>query len=86
MGTKNNPGDFDCYANAHPDEPMFVLLGRDPHGGNSVRAWAAAYKRRKKAQGQWDERAIKKHDEAIVCAEQMDVWYVSGKRETEGGK
>ncbi|HAW11807.1 MAG TPA: aspartate decarboxylase, partial [Chloroflexi bacterium] len=30
MGTKNNPGKFDCYDDAHPDEPMFVLLGRDP--------------------------------------------------------
>lgn len=29
MGTKNNPGAFDCYANAEPDEPMFVLLARD---------------------------------------------------------
>ena len=26
MGTKNNPGKFDCYANAKPDEPLFVLL------------------------------------------------------------
>ena len=29
MGTKNKPGQFDCYANAEPDEPMFVLLARD---------------------------------------------------------
>ena len=29
MGTKNNPGKFDCYEHAKPDEPMFVLLGRD---------------------------------------------------------
>lgn len=28
MGTKNRSGDFDCYANAEPDEPMFILLGR----------------------------------------------------------
>jgi hypothetical protein len=29
MGTKNQPGKFDtCYANADPDEPMFVLLGK----------------------------------------------------------
>jgi hypothetical protein len=28
MGTKNVPGKFDCYANALPDEPTFVLLGR----------------------------------------------------------
>lgn len=23
MGSKTNPGQFDCYANALPDEPMF---------------------------------------------------------------
>jgi hypothetical protein len=40
MGTKNNPGKFDCYANADPDEPMFILLGRDPHAPNAVRQWA----------------------------------------------
>lgn len=38
MGTKNNPGEFDCYANAEPDEP--ILLGRDPHGHAAVRKWA----------------------------------------------
>jgi hypothetical protein len=40
MGTKNNPGKFDCYDDAHPDEPMFVLLGRDPAAGSLVRLWA----------------------------------------------
>ena len=37
MGTKNNPGVFDCYANAEPDEPMFVLLGRDKDAATLVR-------------------------------------------------
>jgi hypothetical protein len=40
MGTKNNPGAFDCYANAEPDEPMFILLGRDPVAGLVVELWA----------------------------------------------
>lgn len=40
MGTKNSPGEFDCYANADPDEPMFILLGRDNDAPNLVRAWA----------------------------------------------
>ena len=40
MGTKNNPSKYDCYANAKPDEPMFVLLGRDPLAGMLVRVWA----------------------------------------------
>lgn len=41
MGTKNAPAPFDCYANALPDEPMFVLLARDPHAPALVRLWAA---------------------------------------------
>jgi len=40
MGSKNQPGAFDCYANAKPDEPMFVLLGRDRSAGLLVRLWA----------------------------------------------
>lgn len=41
MGTKSNPGEYDCYAHAEPDEPMFVLLGRDQHAPEVVRYWAA---------------------------------------------
>lgn len=40
MGTKNNPGKFDCYTNALPDEPMFVLLARDPNFQRFVHKWA----------------------------------------------
>lgn len=40
MSTKNNPGEFDCYANAEPDEPMFVLLGRDRHAPTLVWLWS----------------------------------------------
>lgn len=39
MGTKNNPGSFDCYVAARPDEPMFVLLGRDPCASWVVTLW-----------------------------------------------
>lgn len=41
MGTKLNPGKYECYANAEPDEPMFVLLGRDDRAPSLVEAWAA---------------------------------------------
>lgn len=40
MATKNNPGNYDCYANAEPDEPMFVLLGRHWMSSHFVAAWA----------------------------------------------
>lgn len=40
MGSKNNPGKFDCYAKAEPDEPLFVLMGRDPMGGHLASIWS----------------------------------------------
>jgi hypothetical protein len=39
MSAKNNPGRFDCYANALADEPMFVLLARDPDFYRLVMEW-----------------------------------------------
>lgn len=69
MGTKRNPGSFDCYSNAEPDEPMFILLGRDPCGGSTVRDWVG---RRIVVQGESPDDA--KLAEAMRCAEQMDDW------------
>ena len=66
MGTKNKPGKFDCYTNAHPDEPMFILLGRDPHAHILVDRWADA---REKERG-----PSEKVDEARACAKAMREW------------
>ncbi len=77
MGTKNNPGSYDCYANAHPDEPMFVLLGRDPIGGALVRLWAEARETLKPGD--------KKIGEAQECAASMDEWCLrTASREVHG--
>lgn len=66
MGTKNNPGDFDCYENAEPDEPMFVLLARDPQAPWLVRHWA------------WTRATVEGNreqiSEAVDCAEDMEDW------------
>ena len=40
MGTKNNPGRFDCHAKADPDEPIFTLRANDPLAPHVVRLWA----------------------------------------------
>lgn len=41
MSTKANPSEVsDCYANAAPDEPMFVLLARDQSAPQLVELWA----------------------------------------------
>lgn len=68
MGTKNNPGSFDCYLNADPDEPMFVLLGRDPIGAALVRLWAAS----RPALNKPGDAA--KIAEATACAAAMEAW------------
>ncbi len=69
MGTKNQPGKFDCYANAHPDEPMFVLLGRDPVARAVVTFWAAM----RQVVG-IDEPGDPKLKEAYACADAMRAW------------
>ena len=73
MGTKNEPAQFDCYGNALPDEPMFILLARDPDAPQLVRAWAHSREsdinlgRRPKA----DRERVA---EARECADKMEAW------------
>lgn len=63
MATKNNPGKFDCYANAEADEPMFILLGRDKHAPLLVKLWADLRA--------MDGEDIAKVTEAIQCSTAM---------------
>ena len=73
MGTKRNPGKFDCYANAEPDEPMFILLGRDADAAKAVREWAGARVRRINA-GEKPESDRAMVGEAFACADAMDAY------------
>ena len=66
MGTKNNPGAFDCYSAADPDEAMFVLLGRDPLAPWVVRFWCVLRFFRRG----WSAKLR----EAWECAADMDRW------------
>ena len=68
MGTKNHPGRFDCYGNAHPDEPMFVLLARDPLAPMLVELWAHM-----RVLTRGDDAKVR---EAKSCAEAMRRWQV----------
>lgn len=76
MGTKNTPGDFDCYEAADPDEPMFVLLARDPLAPALVEKWAEdrvpAATRSLESEGR--ERKFAKINEARACAQSMRAW------------
>lgn len=69
MGTKNKPGVFDCYAEAKPDEPMFVLLARDPSAALLVRIWCQLRRARKGL-----TEADSKETEAEHCAVDMERW------------
>lgn len=66
MGTKKDPGRFDCYRAAEDDEPMFVLLARDPLAPELVRQWAA---KRAGSTG-----LTEKVTEALKAADEMDEW------------
>jgi hypothetical protein len=74
MGTKQQPGAYDCYAGAELNEPMFILLGRDPMAGPLVRIWA-------KLREDMGEDPAKVHDANLTAAE-LERWAVSkGKEE-----
>ncbi len=66
MGTKNKPGKFDCYDKAEPDEPVFVLLGRDPHASALVEMWANV----RQELGEDPEKVA----EARHCSDEMARW------------
>lgn len=73
MGTKSNPGQFDCYDNALADEPMFILLARDPSAPDLVEGWAGQclYEIASNKRPQSDMRMV---EEAQDCAKTMREW------------
>lgn len=66
MGTKNKPGKFDCYDAAEPDEPIFVLLGRDKHAPTLVWLWSVMR--------ELDGEVPDKVNEARECCGNMLSW------------
>lgn len=73
MGTKENPNPNDCYERALPDEPMFVLLARDPLFEEFVEQWA----HRRSYAIQCGERPASDQavvDEALRCAAEGARW------------
>lgn len=72
MGTKNNPGEFDCYANAEPDEPIFILLGRDPVASIVIRIWVSL--RDKYYGDSISDDDLNKRFEALQTADIFEEW------------
>lgn len=73
MGSKLNPGRFDCYDAALPDEPMFILLARDPSAPGLVNKWASERQHAIRV----GQRSLKDREmvhEALRCAEDMHRW------------
>lgn len=70
MGTKNNPGEFDCYSKAAPDEPMFILLGRDPAASAVVDYWVFL----RDIHGKTESAVLA---EARTTAKRMAEWAIS---------
>ena len=72
MGTKNNPGKYDCYDNMDPDEPHFVLRAKDPLAPTLVRMWLTLRKQLNPAEPGTAE--YEKQEEALTCAVNMENW------------
>lgn len=83
MGTKANPGKFDCAEKAKAHEPRFTLLGRDPFAGPLVRMWAAfresnvgmaARAFAELCEMSFNPDVQDKIDEAVRCANGMEAY------------
>ena len=70
MGTKNNPGNYDCYEKAADDEPIFILRANDPLAPKLVRKWVAMDMGEKKH----TKKTIKKWMNAVHIADDMEKW------------
>jgi len=75
MGTKLNPGQFDCYDRALPNEPRFTFLARDPMAPDLIEMWAdlrlreIKLKKRPRSDGP-------QLQEARDCAKAMRQWRI----------
>lgn len=82
MGTKNNPGEFDCYGKLDPDEPYFVLMGRDKAAPALVWLWASLRALHMADVMTKTEEA--KINEAHTVSRDMFVYQVNAGKETIG--
>lgn len=69
--TKTHPGPFACFEAALPDEPMFILLARDPAAPATLQFWAQERIKHGKTHEEDDQRKIAAAlDESI----EMETW------------
>ena len=82
MGTKTDPGDYDCYAKAAEDEPIFVLRASDPLSPKLVRKWVSMSIETTKH----NDKFIKKWMEAMNVATEMEFWKHNEKSRVQAAK
>ena len=73
MGTKNNPGLYDCYEAAKDDEPMFTFLARDICAPPSILMWCLQ-RAKMIMDGKKPGSDIEKIEEAYECAKCMAIY------------
>lgn len=73
MGTKRNPGQYDAYAKAGEDEPIFTLRAKDPLAPQIIRRWANLVEAEiaEETRPPFD---IAKVAEARKTADDMELW------------
>lgn len=95
MATKNNPGQFDCYTKAGPDEPLFTLRAKDPAAPFLVDIWVASrtgdldsimrhVEKMSRDPGvikRVSEDGYEKLTEATACAREMRRWHRENARD-----
>lgn len=77
MGTKANPGKYDCYAKAYDNEPIFILRAKDPLAAALVDLWANLQVREYRRENDSDLLTGEQEEkvrEARDCAETMRLW------------
>jgi len=84
MGTKRNPGQYDCYFKAELDEPIFTLRGKDPVAWFLVMLWVRI--REVLAGDDLPEAYRAKLKEAWATAEAMRGWHRSEAKNTEASR
>ena len=76
IGTKSNPGRFDCYANVYSNEPIFVLRAEDPLAFYLVELWAACRSKDSvKAVAVFSSLITKAHSETVHNHEKIASAY-----------
>lgn len=83
MGTKSNPGVFDFYSSALPDEPIFILLARDESAPDIVVQWAMS-RLQAVRDGTKPQTDIPMVREALNCAVDMVLWRIAKRGSAAG--